>query len=135
MGQKSLSLNQQLALLPVAIPDSILDFLEDFNYASSLQTEMVRNSFDADYLRTHGDALKAELEAFRADMGPITSLKVDQAGRELPGAYFCKIGFEKGEKGLGITTRLKEKTILRVDVLNSAYNEEELKNKMKQPKV
>jgi hypothetical protein len=29
MPDRQLSLNQQIALLPVAIPDSVLDFLED----------------------------------------------------------------------------------------------------------
>lgn len=133
MPDRHLSLNQQLALLPVAIPDSVLDFLEDFNYGTAIQSETARSAFDPDYLKQAGDSLKAELEAFRKDMGKVTHIQVDQGGREIPGGFMIKITFEKGVKGIGLITRLKERTILRVVVPTGDYDEAALRELVKNP--
>lgn len=129
---KQLSLNQQLALMPVAVPDSVVDFLEDFNYSTALQTESGRSAFDPDYLKSNGDAIKAEMEKHRADLGKLVTVNVEQAGREIPGGFLVKAGFEKGVKGLGLLTRLKERTILRV-IFQGDYNEVALRELLKNP--
>jgi hypothetical protein len=134
MADKQLSLNQQLALLPVAIPDSIVDFLEDFNYGTALQTETVRSAFDPDYLKTAGDSLKADLEGLRGELGKLQQLQVEQAGREIPGGFLVKLVFEKGRRGLGLLTRLKERTILKVLLTEGEYDETALKERLRNPK-
>jgi hypothetical protein len=123
MPDKQLTLNQQLALLPAAIPDSIVDFLEDFNYATALQADSCRSAFDPDYLKVAGDALKAGLEKLRSENGPLKQVQVDQAGREVPGGFFLKLSFEKGVRGLGVITRLKERTIIKLAFTEGEYDE------------
>lgn len=134
MPDKQLSLNQQLALLPVAIPDSVVDFVEDFNYATALQTESVRASFDPEYLKVAADQLKADLEKMRTELGKLKTVAVDQAGREIPGGFLLKLDFEKGSRGLGLLTRLKERTILKVIFTEGEYNEATLKEGLKNPR-
>lgn len=133
MPDKRLSLNQQLALMPVAVPDSVLDFLEDFNYGSALQTEGVRSSLDPEYLKAAGDSLKAELEKLRQDLGRLVDVKVDQGGRDIPGGFLVRLGFEKGVRGMGLLTRLKERTIFRVLFTPGDYDEAALKELLKNP--
>lgn len=134
MVEKQLTLNQQIALLPAAIPDSILDFLEDFLYGTPLQTETVRASLDPEYLKAEESNLSAVLVQLRAEMGALKKIGVDSAGREFPGVYVLKLGFEKGERGLGIFIRVKERTILKVVLQDGPYNEEALKLLLKGPK-
>jgi hypothetical protein len=131
---KQLSLNQQLALLPVAVPDSVVDFLEDFNYATALQTDNSRSAFDPDYLKNSGDQLKADLEKWRADLGRLKRLQVEQAGRDIPGGFLLQLDFEKGSRGVGLLTRLKERTILKVMLVEGEYDETALKEQLKNPK-
>jgi hypothetical protein len=133
MADRILNLNQQIALLAAAIPDTVLDFLEDFNFATALSTEAARAAYDPDFLKAHGDALKAELEALRGEMGKLQVLAVDQAGRDIPGGFLLKLTFEKGPKGIGLLTKLKERTILRVLVQPGAYDEAALKELLKNP--
>lgn len=133
MTDRQLTLNQQLALLPVAISDSVLDFLEDFNYATALQTETVQSSLDPEYWKKSGEPLKAELEAVRAEMGKLSGVGVEQGGREVPGAYLLKLTFEKGVRGIALLTKMKEKTIFRVLVQPGEYNEAALKELAKNP--
>lgn len=133
MADRQLSLNQQLALLPVAIADSVLDFLEDFNYATALQTETVQSSLDPDYWKKNGETLKNDLEAVRKELGKLQTISVEQGGREIPGAYLVRLGFEKGTKGLGLLTKMKEKTIFRVLLQPGEYNEAALKDLAKNP--
>lgn len=135
MADRVLSLNQQIALLPAAIPDTVLDFLEDFGFASSLSTETGRNAFDAEYLKTDGEALKVELEKLKTEMGKLTQIAVDQAGREIPGGFLLKLTFEKGLRGLGLLTKLKERSILRVLVQGGTYDEAALKELLKNPPI
>jgi hypothetical protein len=134
MTEKQLTLNQQLALMPASIPDSIVDFLEDFNYATALQTDGARSAFDQDYLKNSGDTLKTELEALRSEMGKLTQLKVDAAGREIPGGFMVKLIFERGARGLGVLTRLKERTILKLVFVPGDYDENTLKESLRNPK-
>jgi hypothetical protein len=133
MADRLLTLNQQIALLPAAIPDTILDFLEDFSAAAPLQTESVRAAFDPEYLKNKGDPLRAELEQFRQEMGPLRQLQVDQSARDIPGAFLLKLTFDKGTRGIGLLTKLKERTILRVLILPGEYSEPDLKNLLKNP--
>lgn len=132
MADRQLSLNQQLALLPVAIPDTVLDFLEDFNYASALQTETAQASLDPDYLKAT-PGLAGELDSLRAQMGKLQAVNVEQCGRDIPGGFLVKLGFEKGTRGLGLLTKLKEKTILRVLVSAGEYDEAALRELLKNP--
>lgn len=133
MADRQLSLNQQLALLPVAISDSVLDFLEDFNYGTALQTETVQAALDPEYWKKSGDTLKKDLEALRTEMGKLQTIQVESGGREIPGAYMIKLGFEKGPKGLALLTKMKEKTIFRVLLQQGEYAEAGLKELAKNP--
>jgi hypothetical protein len=134
MSERILSLNQQIALLPAAIPDTVLDFLEDFSFsAAALTTENGRNAFDPDTLKTSGVAITADLEGLKAEMGKLTELGVEQAGREIPGGFLLKLTFEKGPRGVGLLTKLKERTIIRVLLAPGEYNEAALKELLKNP--
>lgn len=119
--------------MPVAVPDSVVDFLEDFNHASALQTDSSRSSLDEEYLKAAGEELKGALEKLRAELGQLQKVNVDQAGRDAPGAYLAKLQFEKGSRGLGLLTRLKERTILRVIFGVGEYDEAALKELVKNP--
>jgi len=134
MADRTLNLNQQIALLPAAIPDTVLDFLEDFGLPTPMSTEAGNSAYDADYLKTQGESLKVELEKIRAEMGPLKLLHVEQAGREIPGGFFLKLTFEKGVRGIGLLTKIKERTILRVLFQPGEYNEAALKELLKNPK-
>jgi hypothetical protein len=133
MAEKTLTLNQQIALLPAAIPDSILDFLEDFQYATPLQTEAAQSAFDPEYLKASVEPIKGELEKIRTELGKFVTLSVDQLGRDLPGGFALKLGFEKGVKGIGILTKMKERTIFRVIFQAGEFNEAGLKELLKNP--
>jgi hypothetical protein len=134
MPDKHLSLNQQLALMPVAVPDSVIDLLEDFNYATAIQTDTSRAAFDPEYLKVAGDQVKADLEKMRADLGKLRKVQVDQAGRDIPGGFLVRLDFEKGSRGLGFLTRLKERTILKVIFVDGEYDEAALKEQVKNPR-
>src|SRR4051812_6315251 len=108
-GEKSLSFSQQLALLPVAIPDCVADFLEDFTQGVPLQTETIRNAFDPEYLLQNGEALRTKLGELRNGAGKVNGVSVEPAGKDIPNAYLIKLVFETaGEKGIGIIVRAKE---------------------------
>ncbi len=133
MPDKQLTLSQQLALLPATIPDSILDFLEDFNYGTPLQTESCRAAFDPEYLKVQEDSIKADLEKWRAEFGKLQQVQVDPASREIPGGFLLKLTFEKAVRGMGVLTRLKERTILKVIFTEGEYNEASLREILKNP--
>lgn len=133
MAERLLNLHQQIALLPAAIPDSVLDFLEDFSYPTPLSTEPSRNAFDPEYLKTGGETLINELTKLRTEMGALKQIQVDQAGREIPGGFLLKLTFEKGPRGVGLLTKLKERTILRLLAPAGEYNEAALKELLKNP--
>lgn len=132
--EKHLKLNQQIALLPATIPDSILDFLEDFSSAKNFATENSVASLDPEYLKAEGESLKTQIAALKTELGALQGVAVEQAGRDSPGAYLIKLGFEKGEKGMIAFTRLKERTIFRLLFQEGAYSEEGLKQLLKTPK-
>ena len=44
---------------PAVVPDSVIDFLEDFNYGTAIQTDSSRAAFDPEYLKVAGDQLPA----------------------------------------------------------------------------
>jgi hypothetical protein len=81
-----------------------------------------------------GDQVKAELEKMRAELGKLKKVQVEQAGREIPGGFLVRLDFEKGSRGLGLLTRLKERTILKVIFVEGEYNETALKDQVKNPK-
>jgi len=134
MGDKRLTLNQQLALMPVAIPDSIVDFLEDFNYATAIQTESSRMAFDQEYLKANEDSLKKNQEQLRSELGKLLDVRVDVAGREIPGGFFLKLSFERGSRGLGVIIRQKERNILKLVFVPGEYDENAVKEAIKNPK-
>ncbi|MGZ3653885.1 MAG: hypothetical protein ACXVB9_22625 [Bdellovibrionota bacterium] len=133
MADRILNLNQQIALLPAAIPDTVLDFLEDFGHATALSTEAARAAYDPEFLKAHTDAVKADLEKLRQDMGKLVQIGVEAAGRDIPGGFILKLTFEKGPRGVGLLTKLKERTILRVLVPAGEFNEPALKELLKNP--
>lgn len=127
MADKILKLHQMLALQPVSIPDCVLDFLEDFGDANSLQRASVRTSLEPAYLQKDEVQLKTQLEALRKDLGAITNVQSEAIGKEFPGAYMCKIIFEKGTRGVGFSVRLKENMIAKVVFSADDYRPEDLK--------
>jgi hypothetical protein len=133
MVEKRLTINQQLALLPAAVPDSILDFLEDFNYSAALASETVRSAFDPDALAAQQSQWQKALDGLRSDGGSVLQLTVEAAGRDLPGGYLVKMTLEKGEAGLAILTRVKERSIQNISVKFGVYDAEALKAWMKKP--
>jgi hypothetical protein len=134
MAEKQLTLNQQLALMPAAVPDSILDFLEDFHHPSALQNQTARDAFDPDYLKGNESALQEKLNGFRQTHGALQSIHVEQSGREIPGGFLLKLGFASAQVGVGILTRMKERTILRVLFQEGQYDENALKELLKNPR-
>lgn len=133
MTDRILNLNQQIALLPASVPDTVLDFLEDFQFATANSTETARSAYDPEYLKNYGEALGKELETLKSEMGKLTQLYVEPGGREISGAFLLKLTFEKGVRGVGVFTRAKERTILRVLVQPGEYNEQGLKDLLKNP--
>lgn len=133
MPDRVLSLNQQIALLPASIPDSVLDFLEDFGQDAPLEAEAVRNAFDPEYLKAHGEGLRTEVGKVRGEMGKLVQVHVDQAGRDIPGGFLLKLTFEKGERGMGLLTKLKERTILRLLLQPGEYSEPALRELLRNP--
>lgn len=133
MADRILNLNQQIALLPAAIPDTVLDFLEDFQFAAVNSTESARNAYDPEFLKAHGEAVRQDLESLKSTMGKLVQIGVDQGGREIPGAFLLKLTFEKGTRGLGLITKMKERTIIRVLVQPGEYSEAGLKELLKNP--
>lgn len=133
MAEKQLTLNQQLALMPAVIPDSIIDFMQDFNYSAVLHNETTLASIDPEYFKNSGDKLKQEIESFRNDAGKIQKVQIDACGRDIPGAFIAKLTTEKGLRGLGFLTKLKERTILRLLVQVGEFSEEKLKEMLKNP--
>jgi hypothetical protein len=133
MADRILTLNQQIALLPATIPDTVLDFLEDFGFTTPLITESGRNAYDPDYLKAEGEILKKELETLKSSMGKLSQIGVEQAGREIPGGFLLKLTFENGVRGVGLLTKLKERTILRVLLQTGDYDEAAVKELLKNP--
>lgn len=133
MAEKQLTLNQQLALMPAAIPDSVLDFLEDFQHPAPLQSQSARDAFDQDYLKSDEKGLQEKLQTVR-QIGPIVSVTVEQSGRETPGGFLVKLGFAQSTLGIGVLTRLKERTILRLLFPPGEYDEAVLKDYLKNPR-
>lgn len=131
MADRILNINQQIALLPSTIPDSILDFLEDFHLSSALQSETARAAYDPEYLKTGGDQLKKDLEILCMGMGPLREIQVEQVGREIPGGFLIRLTFEYGPRGVGILTTLKERTIRQVIVQPEKYSEPVLRDLLK----
>lgn len=133
MADRELNLNQQIALLPATIPDSILDFMQDFNFSAVLQNESSTNSFDPEYFKGQGDKVRAELEALRQEMGALKKIQIEACGRDIPGGFIAKLTMEKGIRGLGILTKLKERTIFKLWIQPGEYNEEKIKETLKNP--
>ena len=133
MAEKQLTLNQQLALMPASIPDSVLDFLEDFQHPAPLQSQSARDAFDQEYLKAEEASLQEKLQTVRKN-GPIISVAVEQSGRETPGGFLVKLGFAQSTLGIGILTRLKERTILRLLFPEGEYNDATLKDYLKNPR-
>jgi hypothetical protein len=133
MADRILNLNQQIALLPATIPDTVLDFLEDFQLAAVNSTESSRSAYDPDYLKNFGNTFVKDLEGLRTEMGKLQQIHVESCGREIQGAFILKLGFDKGERGVGLITRVKERTIIRVLVQAGPYNEASLKEVLKNP--
>lgn len=66
MAEKKLNLQQQLALMPTTIPDTVIDFLEDFyDIAESLNGERVKAALVDGYMQASGSTLKKSLRPLR----------------------------------------------------------------------
>jgi hypothetical protein len=131
MAEKTLKLHQMLALLPVGVPECVLDFMEDLGEASSLQRASVKASLEPPYLQQNETALKQQMEDFRKDMGSVTQVSGEALGKEFPGAYICKVVFEKGSRGLGFMVKIKENQISKVAMTLDDYKPEDLKTQLK----
>ncbi len=129
---KQLTLNQQLALMPVSIPETVLDFLEDFNFPNAMHTDVAKESLDTEFWRKSSADIVKQLEAFRAAKGKVISVEISAGGRELSGAFLCKLTCELGACGVGLMTRMKEKQIYKIILEAESYSEDSLRNKLKE---
>jgi hypothetical protein len=99
MADRSLSLLQQLALLPDHVPDCIVDFLEDFvNTESSLTKPETLALLDPSLAATAASSLKPELDAQRAGMGKVTQLQINPVNGA-PRKFTAKINFSAVSRG------------------------------------
>jgi len=119
-----------LALLPVSIPDCILDFLEDFTETNILEKVKAKSSLEPAFLQQNEILIKQQLEALKSNAGSITQVHAEAIGKEMPGAYLCKIVFENGIKGIGFNVKLKENVISKIVTMTNDYNVEELKKQL-----
>lgn len=100
MGEKRLSFNQKLALLPATVPDCVLDFLEDFNFPEPLQNKKSLESIRADFLKSGKQKLETDLRAVR-NQGEIREVSVKFLPRRYSGAMLVLLAFEKGKVIIG----------------------------------
>ena len=131
MADRILNINQQIALLPAFIPDSVLDFLEDFHLATALQSETARSAYDLDYLKNDGDQLKKDLEAVCKGAGPLKEFQVEVIGKDMPNGFLIRLVFEFGVRGIALLTNVKERTIRYVYVQPEKYSEPGLRDQLK----
>ena len=123
MPEKSLNLNQQLALLPLVIPDGIVDFLEGLLVPNILDKESVNESLEIDYMKSHGTQLRQSLDAMRDGVGAFVKLQVEPMGRKFPGFYWCRLQFEKAERGLGFLVKPGSTKISKLVVQESEFSQ------------
>jgi len=135
MAENNLTLQQQLALLPSAIPDSVIDFIDDFSHPHALQNPTSREAFEPDYLKVTEGQLIADLKKLRDEGGSLESISVEQSGRDVPGGYMVRLGFKNFSRGIGLLVKLKERTILKVIFAEGEYNADSLLAQMKNPKT
>jgi len=131
MAERSLNVNQQIALLPAFIPDSILDFLENFHLPTALSSEQGRGAYDPEFLKSHGEQLKRDIEALCQGAGAFRELKVDPAGKDIPNGYILRLGFENGVRGAALLTSARERLIRSVFVQPGTFSEPELREHLK----
>ena len=131
MAEKRLTISQQIALLPATIPDSILDFIDDFKSGRPLESETAQLSFDPEYLEKQGTELAKQIEALKMEFGSLVEINVEQGGRDVLGGYTIKAKFENGIRSIGILTKLKTRTITKVIIRE--YDEEAMKALLKSP--
>lgn len=126
MAEKSLSLMQQLALMPDAIPDCIVDFLEDFQQTdSSLVKEAVLHSLTKDLASTALVQLKPLLDTQRAGIGRLMNVKVMPV-EGAPRKFLCHLQFPGSTRGLGFVLHPSEDKISFVSVWSQEYLEADL---------
>ena len=128
MAEKQLTYSQQLALLPVSIPDAVLDFLEELQLANSLQTEIVREGFDPKYLEDEGEKIRFELDILKKELGKPLRLNVELGTNDEGGIYYARVDFQNGIMGVGFATRIKERTIQKVYFKKGEISEAEVKD-------
>lgn len=133
MAENNLTLQQQLALLPAAIPDSILDFLDDFSHPYAIQNPTTREAFDPEYLKASENQLMADLKKLRDEGGSLQTIAVEQAGRDVPGGFILKLSFKNFERGMGLLIKLKDRTIFRVIFVDGDFNGDVVREKLKNP--
>lgn len=126
MAEKSLSLMQQIALLPAGIPDSILDFLEDYqNPEQVFSKESVKASLMPDYFASQQAAIQQQLLAQRNGLGKVTALRVDPA-KDVQQGFVCRLTFGQSTRGLGFVVHPQEGRIRHVVITAKDYSEEEI---------
>lgn len=126
MADRSLSLMQQLALLPDHVPDCIVDFLEDFvNTESSLTKPETLALLDAGLAASAGTSLKPELDAQRAGMGKVTQLQISPVNGA-PRKFIAKINFSAVSRGLGFVLHPQDEKIIHILVWNKDYSEADI---------
>lgn len=131
MVERHLKLHQMLALLPVAVPECVLDFLEDLGGdLTPLTRPKVRTSIETSYLQQKDADLKKAIEDFRKDFGEITQVSGEALGKEVPGGYLCKVVFEKGSRGIGFTVKLRENQIIKIAFTLDDFKPDELKKQL-----
>lgn len=131
MADKRLNLQQQLALMPATIPDTVIDFLEDFyDEVESLNGERVKAALVDGYMQGSGSTLKKELEALKVSMGKVHSVDIESINQNSSVAYLCKLSSNKTFRGIGFIMNMQSHKIEQVLVLNAEYIKEDLQKKL-----
>lgn len=128
-----MTVRQQLSLLPVSIPDTVIDFLEGFTVENFFKSEGVRSAVDAEYLAANESALVEALKDLGNGVESLLEVNVEICTKEIPGAYIIRLDYESTSRGIGVLVKMKEKTIFKIVFQKGEYNVEELKKLLRNP--
>jgi hypothetical protein len=122
---------QQLSLLPVTVPEHILDFLDGLDREEVLNQESFSACLNPEYLTANRQRITQSLLQIKAGLGAnIIGVQVEPYGKEAPNLYWCKLTGESGTSGIGFSLKSKAGTIMKVEFQETSFNEEELKTKL-----
>lgn len=126
-----LKLNQQIALLPATVPEFILDFLDGLESEDPLARESVGASMSNECLVQNREKIQEGFKKIRSDLGgKFLGIQVESYGSEVPNGYWCKITGETLTRGIGFLMKSRTGNIIKIEILDSDFNEDELKKRL-----